>query len=82
MVRLADRFQEDWPLPPSEVARRAHERWLNAAISTPGTDQLRIPVRRVEHGGYSIMQSTTIGRESARQWWTDAIDRADTMVSA
>ncbi len=80
MVRFADRFKDVWPLPPSEVARRAHERWLNAAISTPGAESLRIPVRRVEHGGYATLRSTRVGRESASQWWTEAIDRADTLV--
>ena len=80
MVRFADRFKDVWPLPPSEVARRAHERWLNAAISTPGAEALRIPVRREDQGGYSTLRSTKIGRESASQWWTEAIDRADTLV--
>jgi len=82
MVRLSERFREMWPLSPSERARRAHERWLNAACRRAEVSALRIPVRRCDRGGFGALTGSAPGREFAAQWWTEAIDRADRMIDA
>lgn len=82
MVRIADRFRGMWPLSASERARRAHERWLNLAIRCADARALRIPVRRVDRGGFAEARRDAAGRRAAAQWWTEAIDRADRMIDA
>lgn len=82
MVRIADRFRGMWPLSPSEKARRMHERWLNAAIGRADLSALRIPVRRVDRGGFSVVTASAPARDAAERWWIDAIDRADRMIDA
>lgn len=62
-----------------EKARRQHQSWLNRAMRRD-TRTLRIPVRRMELGGFSALRSAPGGMQWAEQWWTEAMTRAD-MVS-
>lgn len=59
-------------LPPGERIRRQHERWLSRALRAEGGGPLRIPVRRVDEGGFSAMLAAPGGRERAEQWWMEA----------
>lgn len=73
-------FQWTWPLlSRSERARRAHEAWLNRAIRRPQAWAFRIPVRRVDEGGFRSLRATSAGRAWAEQWWDEAIAHADTI---
>lgn len=63
-------------LTPSQKARLQHQRWLNRAMAGD-TRALRIPVRRVDEGGFNHLRTIPGGRQWAEHWWTEAIDRAD-----
>jgi len=56
--------------------RRTHERWLSLALAGRGT-MPRIPVRRVDEGGFDDLLSRPRGREIARRWWQMAFARID-----
>lgn len=58
----------------AEQFRRAHERWLSAAIRSP-SPLPRIPVRRVETGGFDDLLARPRGREVADRWWRIALAR-------
>jgi hypothetical protein len=60
-----------------EKMRRFHERWLTKAVSRPGDVTPRIPVRRVDEGGYQTLLASPGGRERAEQWWYDAFALMD-----
>jgi hypothetical protein len=64
-----------------ERARRVHEVWLNRAVSRD-TAMLRIPVRRVDEGGFSHLRGDPGGQQWAEQWWMDAVARADMVMDA
>ncbi len=64
-------------LTPGEKMRRAHERWLSRALRGPEGALARIPVRRVDEGGFSLLLSVPGGRERAEQWWMDAFAAMD-----
>lgn len=55
-----------------ERVRREHERWLTLALSRRGPAPPRIPVRKVDEGGFAAMLAAPGGRERAEQWWMDA----------
>lgn len=61
---------------PGQKARLQHQRWLNRAVRGD-TTALRIPVRRVDEGGFGYLETIPGGRQWAERWWTDAISRAD-----
>ncbi len=64
----------------AEIARRVHERWLTRALTD--LDALRVPVRRVDEGGYLALLRSPGGRERAAQFWIDAMARAGSRVKA
>lgn len=61
------------PDPHSDAMRRRHSRWLTAAIADPSHIP-RIPVRRVELGGFAPLTATAQGRQWAEQWWSRTFD--------
>lgn len=61
----------------AELFRRQHSSWLTRAFRRPEGSVPRIPVRRVDEGGYSTMLNRPGGRERAAMWWTLALDRVD-----
>ncbi len=58
------------------LARRMHSRWLTQAIRA-GSKVPRIPVRRVDEGGFDREMATPEGREWASAWWDEALSRPD-----
>jgi hypothetical protein len=68
-------------LPPGEVMRREHSRWLTAALA--GRAILpRIPTRRVNEsksdtpsGGFSTLMSLPSGPKQAERWWNLVLAR-------
>jgi len=54
--------------------RREHALWLTAAMRT-GAPKLRIPVRRVDQGGFGPMLRRPTGRARAEAWWEGALER-------
>lgn len=71
------RHRELW-LTPCQKARLQHQRWLTRAMRADAA-RLRIPVRRVDEGGFAYLVTAPGGRQWAERWWTDAITRADMM---
>ncbi|HLO40620.1 MAG TPA: hypothetical protein VK176_06320 [Phycisphaerales bacterium] len=59
-----------------EVARRVHSQWLSRALAS-GQSYPRIPIRRVDEGGFSALQGTAYGRHVSEAWWTLALDQVD-----
>lgn len=59
-------------LTPSELARRAHEAWLDRAIRT-GRPHPNIPKREVRLGGFDGLMRTPGGRLWAQRWWADRL---------
>lgn len=55
----------------AEIARLAHERWLNKALELEkaGVPIPSIPTRAERDGGFSLLMSTSLGRAWARAWW-------------
>jgi len=72
--------REFW-LTANEKARLQHQRWLNRAVRRD-TRGLRIPVRRVDQGGYRHLDAVPGGRQWAERWWMDAIENADLLVDS
>jgi hypothetical protein len=56
--------------------RRVHEAWLNRAISS-GREYPRIPLRRVDQGGFERLMQRPGGPALAEMWWTAALERVD-----
>ncbi len=54
--------------------RRVHERWLDRAIRS-GMDLPRIPLRRVDQGGFDDLLARPRGREVAWRWWRRVFSR-------
>jgi hypothetical protein len=59
-----------------ETYRLVHEAWLTRALSS-GRAYPRIPLRKVEDGGFSNLMNRPGGRALAEMWWTAALDRVD-----
>lgn len=56
--------------------RRMHERWLTRALKSP-SKYPRIPIRRVDEGGFDHVRSQPQARARADQWWGLALERVD-----
>ncbi len=61
------------------VARAVHSRWLTAALAS-GREYPRIPLRRVDQGGFSAMMRRPGGPDRAAQWWDAALARVDDLA--
>ncbi len=59
-----------------EAARRLHSAWLTQALES-GHEYPRIPIRRVDEGGFSVLRSTSYGRQVSEAWWTIALEHMD-----
>ncbi len=59
-----------------EAARRAHSAWLTHALAS-GRAYPRIPVRRVDEGGFAVLMQTQYGRQVAEAWWTLALEQVE-----
>lgn len=57
-----------------ELARRQHSQWLTDALET-GKDVPRIPLRRVDQGGFSRHMERKTGPGRAEQWWRLALEQ-------
>lgn len=57
--------------------RREHSEWLTRALSRGGGTLPRIPVRRVERGGFSRLLARANGLALAARWWASALARID-----
>lgn len=66
-------FKKSEFLTRAEIIRRAHERWLTRALKS-GRSYPRIPVRRVDEGGFSSLMEHPAGRLMARAWWEAALE--------
>jgi hypothetical protein len=53
---------------------RTHELWLNRALAS-NTPAPRIPIKRVDDGGYSGLSASLAGRAHAQRWWDRALGR-------
>jgi hypothetical protein len=56
--------------------RRTHERWLSRALRSQ-TPMPRIPLRRVDEGGFDDLLARPRGREVASRWWRMAFARIE-----
>jgi hypothetical protein len=74
---MAAMFRQLRRLPdPAALFRHVHEAWLTRAVSS-GKPYPRIPVRRVDEGGFDPLLARPGGRQRADRWWTAALDRVD-----
>lgn len=64
------------PGPRAEQFRRAHERWLTRALAAARPIP-RIPLRRVDRGGFDGLLARPNGRQLAERWWSLAMALAD-----
>ena len=69
-------FRAAAPTTAGELMRRAHSRWLTAAMSTRRAYP-RIPVRPLSTGGFARLTSRASGRHWADIWWDAALRRVD-----
>jgi hypothetical protein len=69
--RLLDR---DDPTTKAAEFRRTHERWLTSALRSRAPIP-RIPIRRVDDGGFDDLLSRPRGRDVAARWWRMAFAR-------
>lgn len=60
----------------AERARREHSHWLTCAMADPGRYWRRIPIRRVDKGGFAALTADPAGRAWTERWWRKAIDNA------
>jgi len=51
-----------------EAARRLHSAWLTRALAD-GAPLPRIPIRRVDRGGFSSLRATAYGARVTEAWW-------------
>lgn len=59
-----------------ERARRLHSAWLTEALAS-AKRQPRIPVRKVDEGGFTRMTGTPEGKARSERWWSLALERVD-----
>lgn len=57
--------------------RLIHERWLNRALRSQ-IPYPRIPIRRVDEGGFDDVRLRPEARARADRWWAIAFERVDT----
>ena len=74
-MRWAFWRKEDWE-EAGERARRLHSLWLTDAIAS-GRPQSRIPVRRVDDGGFARVSESGISCQRADRWWSLALEKVD-----
>jgi hypothetical protein len=60
----------------AEEFRRVHERWLSRALASSRPIP-RIPLRRVDRGGFDALRARPGGRALAERWWSLALAIAD-----
>ncbi len=72
-----------WPFlhradPPTRAAlfRVVHERWLTR-MQVDRRPAPRIPLRRVDRGGFDALRDRPAGRARAERWWTLALERVE-----
>lgn len=70
------RFLRGSSLSPGEFARRTHELWLTRALQSQ-RPYPRIPLRRVDTGGFDRMMGSPDGRARAETWWNLALQKYD-----
>lgn len=58
-----------------EIARRHTSVWLTWAMSQRDGALPRIPVRRVDRGGWKFLRNNPLGRLVAWHWWERAFER-------
>ena len=58
--------------------RLIHERWLTRALRSP-IAYPRIPVRRVDEGGFDSFRARADARARADRWWDLALERVDSV---
>lgn len=63
------------PETPAERFRRVHEQWLTRALQAPADRYPRIPLRRVDAGGFSGLLARSHGADRAARWWSLALER-------
>ncbi len=61
---------------PGEQFRRVHEEWLTRALASR-REYPRIPVRRVDEGGFDALRARAHGPARARRWWSLVLERLD-----
>jgi hypothetical protein len=61
---------------PAAAFRRIHEAWLTRALSSQ-RQYPRIPIRRVDQGGFDRLMSRPRGRKTADEWWDATFSRLD-----
>jgi hypothetical protein len=67
------RVDDGWDaLTAGERARLLHSRWLTDAMRS-GRPMPRIPLRRVEEGGWEELLARPKGRDVAERWWRRAL---------
>lgn len=69
-------FSYDDTPDPAAAFRQVHERFLTRALRSQ-TVFPRIPVRRVDRGGFDSLVSRPGGREACERWWSSTFDRLD-----
>lgn len=74
-------FDDGWPECATASMRRAHAAWLSRALHTKRSASFRIPIRRVEAGGFDDLIATHAGRAWADQWWTNAMQESDALLT-
>lgn len=68
-----ERANNHWDaLTAGERARRLHSHWLTEALRS-GKEMPRIPLRRVEDGGWEDLLAKPKGRDAAERWWRRAL---------
>lgn len=60
----------------AERYRRVHERWLTRALASARPIP-RIPVRRVDRGGFDRLRDRPGGQDLAERWWALAMATVD-----
>ncbi|MDX2119228.1 MAG: hypothetical protein SFY96_13695 [Planctomycetota bacterium] len=73
-MRWVFRWDHRKVLSAGEEARRLHSAWLTRAFEL-GVDRPRIPVRRVDEGGFDPLLSRPGGKQRCESWWKAALDR-------
>jgi hypothetical protein len=58
----------------AQAFRSVHERWLSKALRS-ASPLPRIPVRRMDRGGFDDLLSQPRGRDVADRWWRMAFAR-------
>ncbi len=63
-----------------ELARRQHSQWLTRVLAS-AQPVPRIPVRRVDEGGFTPQMQRKHGPGHAETWWALALERVPTEIA-